>query len=123
MAIRARSAAAMAGAVLTLGLMAAPVPAWASTVPGVATSASGVNQVSTTPQPSSVVGITSRSVTLPFSVSPSPSSVSPFSVSQSSASPTSSLPFTGADVAELAFVAAAALGAGSLLLARARRSA
>ncbi|MDA8391550.1 MAG: hypothetical protein M0Z87_01890 [Actinomycetota bacterium] len=89
-------AAMLAGSVLM-----APALASAQSV----TANSGVSQTSPPSGPTTVTNAT-----------PDAPSVVP-------TSSTSSLPFTGADVAELAMVAVGAMGAGSLLVVRGRKTA
>ncbi|MGH9101604.1 MAG: hypothetical protein ACRDYD_01250 [Acidimicrobiales bacterium] len=107
--MRARAALAGLAATMTVGLLAV--------APGVA-GAQGLNDCSGG-QTCTVAGGGGNNVqgtggtggtqTLPFTPSSSGSS--------------SSLPFTGADVAELAIVGAGALGIGSVLVLRSRRTA
>ena len=86
---------------MAASVVAAPALASAQSV----TTNSGISQTNTPNGPSSV---TNPTPTAP-SVLPTAS--------------TSSLPFTGADVAELAVVAAGAMGAGGILVLRAKKAA
>ncbi len=108
-------ASGMAVASMSLVSMAPGIAGAVSFSPQTMTCSSTVTQNCITPPKVSATSVPPS--VLPYTVSPTPGTTSP------TAATTSSLPFTGADVEEMAVVGLGAVLAGGLLMRRRRRTA